>query len=152
MVELLGKRWDSEQVVQELPERFPGERVKVTQERIKTFTDGHRRPSMDSRRRRAGKGREPVRWTDCARLPDLVAARPYVVAGVTRDRFSDGSELRDQQRTCPVPIGSKVRLTATLVKVEQIKGGYQPVVSVVIERAGSDKPICVAEPVFRFLS
>jgi predicted TIM-barrel fold metal-dependent hydrolase len=52
----------------------------------------------------------------------------------------------------PMPVGSKVRLTATLTGVEEIKGGYQLTVSAVIERAGADKPVCIAEPVFRFLS
>jgi len=31
------------------------------------------------------------------------------------------------------------------------KGGYQLTVAAVIEREGGDKPVCIAEPVFRFL-
>jgi len=49
----------------------------------------------------------------------------------------------------PVPVGSKVRLTATLVDVEEVKGGLQLVVSGVIEREGSDKPVCVLESLTR---
>jgi acyl dehydratase len=50
----------------------------------------------------------------------------------------------------PVPVGSKLRLTATLADVEEITGGVQVTVSAAIERDGGDKPVCIAEPVFRF--
>ena len=49
----------------------------------------------------------------------------------------------------PVPVGSKVRLTATLVDVEEVKGGLQLTVGGVIEREGGDKPVCVLESVTR---
>lgn len=49
----------------------------------------------------------------------------------------------------PVPVGSKLQLTATLKDVDQIAGGCQITVLAVIEREGADKPACVAEPVFR---
>jgi len=50
----------------------------------------------------------------------------------------------------PVPVGSKVRLTATLKQVEEVAGGLQVTMSAVIEREGGDKPVCIAEPVFRY--
>jgi len=50
----------------------------------------------------------------------------------------------------PVPVGSKLRLTATLKDVEEVAGGLQITATAVIEREGSDKPVCIAEPVFRF--
>jgi len=50
----------------------------------------------------------------------------------------------------PVPVGSKVRLTATLAGVEEVAGGLQITLAVVIEREGGDKPVCIAEPVFRY--
>jgi acyl dehydratase len=50
----------------------------------------------------------------------------------------------------PVPVGSKVRLTATLTNVEEIAGGKQLTFSCVIEREGGDKPVCIAEPVYRY--
>jgi len=50
----------------------------------------------------------------------------------------------------PVPVGSKIRLTATLVDVEEVKGGLQLTVGGVIEREGSDKPVCVLESLARF--
>jgi acyl dehydratase len=50
----------------------------------------------------------------------------------------------------PVPVGSKIRLTATLVDVEEVKGGVQLTVGGVIEREGADKPVCVLESLARF--
>jgi len=50
----------------------------------------------------------------------------------------------------PVPVGSKIRLTATLVDIEEVKGGaVQLVVGGVVEREGSDKPVCVLESLTR---
>jgi acyl dehydratase len=49
----------------------------------------------------------------------------------------------------PVPVGSKVRATASLTEVTEISGGLQYVLAVTVEREGGDKPVCVAEPVYR---
>ena len=49
----------------------------------------------------------------------------------------------------PVPVGSKVRAKATLAQVDEIAGGLQYTLAVTIEREGGDKPVCVAEPVYR---
>jgi acyl dehydratase len=49
----------------------------------------------------------------------------------------------------PVPVGSRVRLTATLTDVEKIEGGLQLLVAGVIEREGADKPVCVLESLSR---
>jgi acyl dehydratase len=50
----------------------------------------------------------------------------------------------------PVPVGSKLRLTATLKGVEEVTGGLQLTVAAVVEAEGIPKPVCIAEPVFRF--
>ena len=49
----------------------------------------------------------------------------------------------------PVPVGAKVRLTATLKDVEEVAGGLQVTIAGVIEAEGGSKPVCIAEPVFR---
>ena len=49
----------------------------------------------------------------------------------------------------PVPVGAKVRLTASLKSVEEVTGGLQLTMAAVIEREGAEKPVCIAEPVFR---
>jgi acyl dehydratase len=50
----------------------------------------------------------------------------------------------------PVPVGAKVRATATLKQVEEVTGGLQLTHSVVVEREGTAKPVCIAEPVYRY--
>ena len=50
----------------------------------------------------------------------------------------------------PVPVGSRVRATATLAALDDIAGGAQLTVDAVIERDGGAKPVCVAQPIFRF--
>jgi acyl dehydratase len=49
----------------------------------------------------------------------------------------------------PVPVGSRVRATATLAEAERVRGGVQIVLDMVIEREGSEKPVCVAQVVHR---
>ena len=49
----------------------------------------------------------------------------------------------------PVPVGSKVRASVTLKDVEQVTGGLQLTLVVTVEREGGDKPVCIAEWVFR---
>lgn len=50
----------------------------------------------------------------------------------------------------PVPVGSRVRLTADVASAEEIKGGVQIVAAITIDRDGGDKPVCIAEAVLRF--
>ena len=50
----------------------------------------------------------------------------------------------------PGPAGSKIRATATLAALDEINGGVQITIDAVIECDGSDKPVCVAQPIFRF--
>ncbi|MCM1974240.1 MULTISPECIES: MaoC family dehydratase [Streptomyces] len=50
----------------------------------------------------------------------------------------------------PVPVGSRLRATATIAGVEDVKGGVQVTVAFTVEREGGDKPVCVAESVARY--
>ena len=49
----------------------------------------------------------------------------------------------------PVPVGSKVRASAVLKEVTEVAGGLQYVLAVTVERQGGDKPVAIAEPVYR---
>ena len=60
--------------------------------------------------------------------------------GVNRVRFP-----------APVPVPSRVRATFRVEDVEAIDGGDQARIAATIVREGLDKPVCVAELVFRFL-
>jgi acyl dehydratase len=50
----------------------------------------------------------------------------------------------------PVPVGSKVRASASLADVKEFPGGLQLTLSVAVEREGGDKPVCIAEPIYRY--
>jgi acyl dehydratase len=52
----------------------------------------------------------------------------------------------------PVPTGSRVRVRATVVSVDELDGGwFQVVTRFAVEREGEEKPVCVADSVARFL-
>src|SRR3954466_11381957 len=124
--------------------------IEVTQDRVNTFadaTDDHQWIHVDVERAKAespfggpiGHGYLTLSllipmWSQVLTVTDTTMAVNY---GLNKVRFP-----------APVPVGSKVRLTATLAKVEEIRGGYQLTVSAVIEREGGEKPVCIAEPVF----
>jgi acyl dehydratase len=49
----------------------------------------------------------------------------------------------------PVPVGSKVRMRATLTKVDDVPGGLQITITQTFEIEGGEKPVCVAESLSR---
>ncbi|MFC4003815.1 MaoC family dehydratase [Prauserella oleivorans] len=126
--------------------------LEVPQERVATFadaTDDHQWIHVDvERATKESPFGGPIAhgyltlslliplWSQVLTVTDATMAVNY---GLNKVRFP-----------APVPSGSKIRLTACLANVEEIKGGYQLTVNAVIEREGGDKPVCIAEPVFRF--
>ena len=73
-------------------------------------------------------------------LPQLDGYRLSLNYGLNRVRF-----------TSPVPVGSRIRGRFHVEAVEDVSGGQQATVAVTIEREGQEKPVCVAEALFRFL-
>ncbi|MGI9112776.1 MAG: MaoC family dehydratase [Gaiellaceae bacterium] len=73
-------------------------------------------------------------------LPPLEAYRLTVNYGLNRVRFP-----------APVPSGSRIRAPFIVEEVEEVSGGEQARVAATIEREGQEKPVCVAEALFRFL-
>ncbi len=49
----------------------------------------------------------------------------------------------------PVPVDSKVRMSARVATLEDVPGGAQMTLELSFEREGGDKPVCVAETVTR---
>jgi acyl dehydratase len=121
----------------------------VTQDRVNTFadaTDDHQWIHVDPERAAAespfggpiGHGFLTLSlfipmWSQVLTVTDVKMGVNY---GLNKVRF-------------PAPVGAKIRLTATLLDVEEVKGGLQLTVAGVIEREGSDKPVCVLESVSR---
>jgi acyl dehydratase len=52
----------------------------------------------------------------------------------------------------PVPSGSRIRARFRVDGVEPVAGGTQVTLAATVEREGSEKPVCVAELVFRYLT
>jgi len=52
----------------------------------------------------------------------------------------------------PVKVGSRLRMGAEVDSVEDVPGGVQATYKLTLETEGSDKPSCVAEVVYRYLS
>jgi acyl dehydratase len=50
----------------------------------------------------------------------------------------------------PVPVGSSVRLGATVASVDAFDGGVQVALDITIEVEGAPKPSCVAQVVYRY--
>ena len=50
----------------------------------------------------------------------------------------------------PVPVGSRVRLGATIAEVTDVEGGVQAVVDLAITVEGAAKPSCVAQVIYRY--
>ena len=49
----------------------------------------------------------------------------------------------------PLPVGSKVRMTAKVASVDDVPGGAQLTLELTFEREDGDKPVCVAEALSR---
>jgi acyl dehydratase len=124
----------------------------VTQEQINTFadaTDDHQWIHVDAERAAAGPFGTTIAhgfltlsllvpmWSEILHFEGVRLGVNY---GLNRVRFPS-----------PVPVGSWVRAGATLVSVETVAdGSIHIVVDFIIERAGSEKPCCIAEGVYRF--
>lgn len=52
----------------------------------------------------------------------------------------------------PVPVGSRVRARFEVLAVDEVQGGAQLRLRATVERDGGDKPVCVAEAVYRLLA
>ena len=52
----------------------------------------------------------------------------------------------------PLPVDSRVRMTARLAKLEDVPGGAQMTLELTFERDGGEKPVCVAETLARFFA
>jgi acyl dehydratase len=50
----------------------------------------------------------------------------------------------------PVPVDSRLRATFEVKEVGEIEGGGQVTMTATVEREGGDKPVCVADVVFRY--
>jgi acyl dehydratase len=52
--------------------------------------------------------------------------------------------------TSPVPVGADIRAGATLASIDEVTGGIQVALDVIVEVRDAPKPSCVAQVVFRY--
>jgi len=124
--------------------------VTIDQSQVDMFadaTDDHQWIHIDQERAKAGPfGTTIAHGFLTLSLLSSLLAKVYRIDNV---RMGINYGLNKVRFPAPVPVGSRIRLTATLVGVEEFKGGLQLVVGGVIEREGGDKPVCVLESVTR---
>ena len=124
----------------------------VTQDRVDTFADAtgdHQWIHVDVERAKAESPFGGPIAHGYLTLSLLVPLFAQVLA-VTDTAMGVNYGLNKVRFPSPVPVGSRVRLTATLKDVTPFTGGLQLTFSAVIEREGSEKPACIAEPVYRY--
>ena len=130
----------------------PGSWWEVTQDRVNRFADAtgdHQWIHVDVERARGGPFGGTIAhgyltlslliplWSDVLRIEDIGMAVNY---GLNRVRFP-----------APVPVGAKVRLLARVASVRDVRDdGVEVVVAMTVERDGGDKPVAVAEVVYRY--
>jgi acyl dehydratase len=122
----------------------------VTQERVNTFadaTDDHQWIHVDPERAKESPFGGPIAHGFLT-LSLLVPMWEQVLS-VTDKTMGVNYGLNKVRFPAPVPVGSRIRLTATLADVTEVKDGLQLTVAGTIEREGSDKPVCVLEWVSR---
>jgi acyl dehydratase len=130
----------------------PSSWVEVTQERIQAFADAtgdQQWIHVDPERAAAGPFGTTIGhgYLTLSLLPAMsyeVVPRPEgggmgINYGLNKVRFP-----------APVPSGSRVRGTFRVVGIEESDWGHQATLAATIEREGGDKPVCVAELVFRY--
>ncbi len=124
--------------------------VEITQDMVNQFADAtgdHQWIHVDIERAKAGPFGGPI-----AHGYLTLSLGPRLVPEIYRvDGFAMGVNYgADKIRyPAPVPVGSKLRLGAKLVSVDDIPGGLQMKMEFTFEVEGASKPSCVAEVLFR---
>jgi acyl dehydratase len=125
--------------------------VEVTQEQISTFatlTGDEQWIHVDAERAAAGPFGSTIAHgffvLSCATglLYDL-----FEVTGVTQILNYGLNRVRF---TAPTPVGSRIRMGLKVTDVAEVSGGYQLTFGLTFEREGQEKPVCVAELLFRY--
>ncbi len=127
--------------------------LEITQERVNQFADAtgdHQWIHVDPLRAAAGPFGGPIAHgyltlsLSNALLPEIVEVRGIAMGvnyGVGKVRFPS-----------PVPVGARIRASATLTAVEEVAGGVQTTMVITVEVEGGSKPACVIESISRYLT
>ncbi len=125
--------------------------VEITQEQVQLFADAtgdHQWIHIDVERAKEGPFGGPIAHGYLtlslapALLPQIIHATGFAMGvnyGTEKVRFPS-----------PVPVGSKLRMGASMADVTEIAGGAQVTMDLTFEVEGSTKPSCVASVVYRY--
>ena len=123
----------------------------VTQDQISTFatlTGDEQWIHVDSERAKGGPFGSTIAHgffvLSCStgllyELLEVRGATQILNYGLNRVRF-----------TAPTPVNSRVRMGLKVTDVADVSGGYQVTFGLTFEREGQEKPVCVAELLFRY--
>jgi acyl dehydratase len=125
--------------------------VEITQEQVNTFaeaTGDHQWIHVDVERAKDGPFGGPIAHGYLTlSLGPMLSPQIFGVSGISMGVNYGAAKVRFPS---PVPVGSKLRLGATLQSVDDVDGGAQVTMVFVFEVEGSAKPSCVAEVIFRY--
>jgi len=124
--------------------------VEITQEQVNTFADAtgdHQWIHVDVEKAKAGPFGGPIAHGYLTlSLGPMLQPQIFTVAGVSMGVNYGAEKIRFP---APVPVGSNLRLGATLDAVDDIPGGAQITMTFSFEVEGAEKPSCVARVVYR---
>ena len=125
--------------------------VEITQDQVNRFADAtgdHQWIHVDVERAKAGPFGGPIAhgYLTLSLAPALL---PQVlqVTGISMGVNYGCNKVRFPS---PVPVGSKLRLAAKILDVEEVPGGAQVTISCTFEVEGAPKPSCVADVIYRY--
>ena len=123
----------------------------VTQEEVNLFADAtgdHQWIHVDVERAKAGPFGGPIAHGYLT----LSLAVPLLgeVLRVEGVKMGVNYGLNRLRFPSPVPVGSKIRLGASVVEVQEFAGGAQATLALTFEVEGQEKPACVAEAIYRY--
>jgi len=124
--------------------------ITLTQEIVNTFADAtgvHQWILVDVERAKKGPFGAPIAhgYLTLSLGPRLLP-EIYGVEGAVMGVNYGANKIRFPS---PVPVGSRLRVGAKLLVVDEISGGLQLTLEATFEIEGATKPSCVAELVFR---
>ena len=125
--------------------------VDITQERVNQFaeaTGDHQWIHVDPERARKESpfGGPIAHGYLTLSLGPMLGPTIYQVSGVKMGVNYGANKTRFM---APVPVGSRLRLGAKVLAVDEIAGGVQTTMEYTFEAEGAAKPSCVAEVIFR---
>ena len=125
----------------------------VTQDQVNKFADAtgdHQWIHVDPERAKSGPFGGPIAhgYLTLSLAPYLLPLL-WQVSGISMGVNYGLNKLRF---VSPVPVGSKLRIGASIANVEEIAGGAQVTLDLTFEVEGSEKPACVAQAIYRYYS